>query len=168
MGMTWWETIVAPTWEEMDAKRRINKLPCNFIPQSQGCYQDCNHQIVCHCQRQTELLWEIMLQDLQDRSNDPHKANHVFQYASLDFKQALGISSVSFKKFRMICTQIYSMSGKKLQDIVASAFWLLHRVVQHSCLPKAYFLHEVHWMEYMGIPQRTGMPPGTGKHFGNC
>ena len=108
-----------------------------------------------------------MLQDLQDRSNDPHKANHIFQYASLDFKQALGISSVFFKKFRMICIQIFSMSGKKLQDVVASAFWLLHRVVQHSCLPKAYFLHEVNWMEYMGIRQRTGMPPGTGKHFGN-
>ena len=39
-----------------------------------------------------------MLQDLQDRSNDPHKANHIFQYASLDFKQALGISSVFFQK----------------------------------------------------------------------
>ena len=44
MGMTWWETIVAPTREEMEAKRRINNVPCNFIPQSQGCYQGGNHQ----------------------------------------------------------------------------------------------------------------------------
>jgi hypothetical protein len=39
-----------------------------------------------------------MLQDLQDRSNDPHKANHVFQYASLDISNRLWAFPVFLSK----------------------------------------------------------------------
>ena len=68
---------------------------------------------------QTKLLWEIVSQDIQDRVNDPDKANHVFQQSSLDFTPYVSSKEL---QFQMICIEICPMSGEKLLDEVSSIY----------------------------------------------